>query len=79
MRQPLSLYTSSYDCTIRGLNFETGVWHEAVDVDMHAADDHGEGQALISGFDVTHDGRIIWGRCFASVLHGRHDLSVCRS
>lgn len=56
-----SIYTSSYDCTIRSLNFETGVWREEVDIDLFAADQEGEGEALASAFELSHDGNLIWG------------------
>ena len=59
--RPSRIYTSSYDCTIRSLNFETGVWREEVDIDLFSAATEGEGEALTSAFELTHDGNLIWG------------------
>lgn len=55
-----SVYASSYDCTVRALDFEVGVWKEVIDVDIQAARIDGEGEALVSAFEITQDGNQIW-------------------
>jgi len=55
------LYTAGYDCTLRSIDFETRNSVEVVDADLLAAADYGEGEALLSGFDVTADGNELWG------------------
>lgn len=54
------LYSASYDCTIRRLNFETGESEEVLDADAVAREYEGRNEALISAFDITADGHCIW-------------------
>lgn len=51
------LYSSSYDCTLRRLNFETGRSEEVLDGDRwDKLGDH-----LIHAFDFDPQGNVIWG------------------
>jgi hypothetical protein len=44
------VYTSAYDCTIRHMSFTSGISEE-----VYATDD-----TLISGFDFSGDGHVMW-------------------
>lgn len=37
------------------------MWREEVDIDLNAAAEEGEGEALLSGFEIQRDGNVIWG------------------
>lgn len=51
------LYTSSYDCTLRKTNLETGYSEEVIDVDRWV--EFGDG--LIHAFDFNREGNQLWG------------------
>lgn len=60
LAEPTKLYTAGYDCTLRSIDFETRNSSEVVDADLLAAAEYGEGEALLSGFDLTEDGNELW-------------------
>lgn len=57
------IYSSSYDCTVRRTNFETGASEEVVDGDAFGEEN------LLHSFDFTSSGHEIWGATtFSSAL-----------
>jgi hypothetical protein len=44
------VYTSAYDCTIRHMSFTSGISEEI----------YATGDTLISGFDFSNDGHVMW-------------------
>ncbi|GAA99689.1 hypothetical protein E5Q_06393 [Mixia osmundae IAM 14324] len=67
-----SVYTSSYDCSVRRLDFETKLSTQVLDVDAIVKADF-EGESLLSAFDFTRDGNEIWlSDTRGGILH--HDM-----
>ncbi|KAK4058898.1 hypothetical protein OIO90_000344 [Microbotryomycetes sp. JL221] len=53
-----NLYSGSYDCTLRRLNFETGIHEEVIDADHW--DSYNEQDNLIHSFDFDLTGHNLW-------------------
>lgn len=54
------LFSASYDCSARSINFETGVSTEVLDADALTSDDYGTGEALLSSMDFSPSGHELW-------------------
>jgi hypothetical protein len=54
-RQIPQIYHSSYDCTLRVTNFETGMSEEVIDGDRWSD------EALLHSFDFDPTGNELWG------------------
>ncbi|KAH8921735.1 WD40 repeat-like protein [Atractiella rhizophila] len=59
IREGAYVLTGAYDCSIRQLNFETGVSQQIVDLDL-GADEDDVGERLVSSFDLTSNRQEIW-------------------
>lgn len=69
---PMYIYSSSYDCTIRRTNFETGMSEEVLDGDHWQEQDN-----LIHSFDLEPNGQILWCEWRSSRKIGAdHDKSL---
>lgn len=49
-----SILSSSYDCTVRSMNFETGQSTEVLDTETFGS------ESILGSFDITQDGNSIW-------------------
>lgn len=56
----VQIFSSSYDTTLRQIDFETGQSVMVVNADDIAAEEEGEGETLLSGFDITRNGQELW-------------------